>query len=262
MKIQVSNLSKRYAMRTVLHRMNLAIADGEFVALVGASGSGKSTFLRLLSGLEAPDEGQISLDDELLLGLNGHARVMFQEARLLPWRSVIDNVTLGLPSEERFRGPELLDLVGIGDRARDWPTVLSGGQRQRVALARALASNPALLLLDEPLASLDALTRLEMQKLIEQLWLQRRFSAVLVTHDCAEATALADRALVLEGGDIRAELPMPLPRPRRRNSAEFVAIEEQLLSLILGRVDSDHQRSTVSRNGASYKSVTPAAARG
>ena len=261
MRIQVSNLSKRYGERTVLGCMSLTIADGEFVALVGSSGAGKSTFLRMLSGLESADEGEVLCDGERLSAINARARMMFQEARLLPWRTVIDNVTLGLLSEERYRGQEVLDLVGVGDRAGDWPNVLSGGQRQRVALARALASNPALLLLDEPLASLDALTRLEMQKLIEQLWLQRRFSAVLVTHDCAEAAALADRALVLESGHICAEVPIPLPRPRRRDNHEFVALEEQLLSFILGRAQSNHHGPASSSNGVIIGPAVPATAR-
>jgi len=257
MRIAVDNLSKSYAQRTVLHRTNLTIADGEFVALVGASGSGKSTFLRLLSGLETPDEGQILLDGQRLRGLDPRVRMMFQEARLLPWRSVIDNVTLGLSPTEKYRGSEVLDLVRIGDRANDWPTVLSGGQRQRVALARALASNPTLLLLDEPLASLDALTRMEMQKLIEQVWELRHFGAVLVTHDCAEAAALADRALVLEDGTIRAGVPISLPRPRRRDSREFVAIEEQLLALILGRVVSDHRQQLNSTHDRAIEVTFP-----
>jgi sulfonate transport system ATP-binding protein len=233
MRIQISNLTKSYQARSVLHDINLSIADGEFVAVVGASGSGKSTLLRLLAGLERPDAGGILLDSRPARGLNHDARIMFQDARLLPWRRVIDNVTLGLDRSERSRAEEALRKVGLPDREHDWPAILSGGQRQRVALARALASSPRLMLLDEPLASLDALTRIEMQRLIEDLWLENGFSAVLVTHDCAEAVALADRVLMLEAGTIRAEVRVPLARPRDRADRQFAALEGQVLHRIL-----------------------------
>jgi sulfonate transport system ATP-binding protein len=126
-------------------------------------------------------------------------------------------------------------MVGLPDRHRDWPAILSGGQRQRVALARALASDPRLMLLDEPLASLDALTRIEMQHLIEKLWLKNHFTAVLVTHDCAEAVALADRILLLEQGGIAMELRVPLRRPRDRGERQFAVLESQVLRRILDR---------------------------
>jgi sulfonate transport system ATP-binding protein len=213
MRIQTSGLAKHYAARPVLHAIDLTIQSGEFVAIVGASGSGKSTLLRLLAGLERPDSGGVLMDGHPVRGLNRDARVMFQDARLLPWRRVIDNVALGLDRTGRSRALEALRKVGLTDRDGEWPAILSGGQRQRVALARALASSPRLLL-DEPLASLDALTRIEIQRLIEDLWLENGFSAVLVTHDCAEAVALADRVLMLEHGTIAMEVRVPLPRPR------------------------------------------------
>jgi sulfonate transport system ATP-binding protein len=241
MQIQISNLAKSYDGVAVLRDINLSIPTGEFVAIVGASGSGKSTLLRLLAGLENPDEGSILRDNQHTFGLDRDTRVMFQDARLLPWRRVIDNVTLGLERAERERGVEALKKVGLPNRDRDWPAILSGGQRQRVALARALASNPRLMLLDEPLASLDALTRIEMQRLIEELWLENGFTAVLVTHDCAEAVALADQVLMLEHGTIAMELRVPLPRPRDRGDRQFAALEGQVLHRILGR---DEQSST------------------
>jgi sulfonate transport system ATP-binding protein len=233
MRIQISGLTKGYETRSVLRDVNLSMAEGEFVAIVGASGSGKSTLLRLLAGLERPDAGRMLLDNRQARGLNRDARIMFQDARLLPWRRVIDNVSLGLDRTERSRAIAALKKVGLPDRERDWPAILSGGQRQRVALARALASNPHLMLLDEPLASLDALTRIEMQCLIEDLWLENGFSAVLVTHDCAEAVALADRVLMLEGGTIAMEVRVPLPRPRDRGDRQFAALEGQVLHRIL-----------------------------
>ena len=233
MRIQISGLTKGYETRSVLRDVNLTIADREFVAIVGASGSGKSTLLRLLAGLERADAGGILLDNRPARGLNHNARIMFQDARLLPWRRVIDNVTLGLERTERSRAVEALKKVGLPDRHSDWPAILSGGQRQRVALARALASNPRLMLLDEPLASLDALTRIEMQRLIEDLWMENGFTAVLVTHDCAEAVALADRVLILEGGTIAAEVRVALARPRDRGDRQFAALEGQVLHRIL-----------------------------
>jgi sulfonate transport system ATP-binding protein len=234
MRIQISNLSKSYDARPVLRDINLSIASGEFVAVVGSSGSGKSTLLRMLAGLENPDAGSVLLDGKHMPGLNRDARIMFQDARLLPWRRVIDNVRLGLARSEHDRAVDALRKVGLPDRDRDWPAILSGGQRQRVALARALASNPRLMLLDEPLASLDALTRIEMQRLLEQVWLKERFTAILVTHDVGEAIALAERIVLIEQGAIAADVGVDLPRPRHRGDPKFGALEEQILSRLLG----------------------------
>ena len=144
---------------------------------------------------------------------------MFQDAALLPWLSVLENVLLATPrgSDRRQVARAALEQVGLATREREWPLVLSGGQRQRVALARALASAAELILFDEPLGALDALTRLEMQNLIERLWLESRFSAVLVTHDVEEAVALADRVLVMEGGKLIFETAVDLERPRARS---------------------------------------------
>ena len=136
-------------------------------------------------------------------GADDRVRIMFQDARLLPWKSVLDNVALGLPRRERAQAAAVLRQVGLGDRGGDWPAQLSGGQRQRVALARALVHRPGLLLLDEPLGALDALTRIDMQQLIETLWRRDGFTSVLVTHDVGEAVALADRILVLDEGGWR-----------------------------------------------------------
>jgi sulfonate transport system ATP-binding protein len=217
----------------VLHGLNFDVAAGEFVALVGRSGCGKSTLLRLIAGLE---RGSSTRAITLIGGGRpdpASIRMMFQDARLLPWARVLDNVTLGLTGPEaRERGLAALADVGLAERAQDWPATLSGGQRQRVALARALVHAPRLLLLDEPLGALDALTRLEMQSLIERLWQQHRFTAVLVTHDVAEAVALADRVLLLEDGQLAQDTPVHLPRPRQRD-AGFAAQEQGLLAHLL-----------------------------
>ena len=225
-------LSRRYGERTVLDDIDLSIAPGEFVAVVGRSGCGKSTLLRLIAGLEAADGGAVEVDAGKGRG-EDNTRLMFQEARLLPWKRVLDNVALGLQGGA-VRAQEALATVGLASRARDWPAVLSGGQRQRVALARALVHAPRLLLLDEPLGALDALTRIEMQRLIETLWRRQGFTAVLVTHDVQEALALADRVLVVDGGRIAHDIPVALPRPRERGSADFASLERELLGRVLG----------------------------
>lgn len=235
-RIRFDRLSKAYATRQVLNDVNLDIEAGEFVAIVGRSGCGKSTLLRLLAGLEQPGAGGIALDGEPLQQTHGELRLMFQDARLLPWRTVVDNVALGLPgSRADVRRAALAALadVGLADRADEWPSRLSGGQRQRVALARALVHRPRLLLLDEPLGALDALTRIEMHQLIERLWLAQGFTALLVTHDVAEAVALADRVLLIEDGSIALDLRVPLARPRERGSADFAALEDDVLRRVL-----------------------------
>lgn len=231
--INTTQLIKRYGEREVLHGLNLAIEPGEFVAVVGRSGCGKSTFLRLLAGLEPPTAGSISLDKKPSSGINPDVRIMFQDARLLPWRTVIQNVALGLPGDSHAAALGALREVGLADRADEWPANLSGGQRQRVALARALVHQPRLLLLDEPLGALDALTRIEMQCLIERLWLRHNFTVLLVTHDVAEAVTLGDRVVLIEQGSITLDLEIDLPRRRSRGTAEFAALEGQVLAKVL-----------------------------
>ncbi|KAB8045223.1 ATP-binding cassette domain-containing protein [Janthinobacterium aquaticum] len=227
--LALSNLSKSYDERRVLKDVQLHLEAGEFVAIVGRSGCGKSTLLRSIAGLESVDEGSVTVGSGTLAP---EVRIMFQEARLLPWKSVLDNVALGLP---RAKGAAAAALwtVGLAERAEDWPSALSGGQKQRVALARALVHEPQLLLLDEPLGALDALTRIEMQQLIESLWQARGFTAVLVTHDVAEAVALADRVLLIEDGEITLDQAVDLPRPRQRGSAQFAALEQSILQRVL-----------------------------
>jgi sulfonate transport system ATP-binding protein len=233
--VDARGLSKRYGARDVLNDVGLTIAPGEFVAIVGRSGCGKSTLLRLLAGLEAADTGQITLDSDARVSHQADIRIMFQDARLLPWKRVLDNVALGLGGRDvRERAREALSQVGLYDRAKDWPAVLSGGQRQRVALARALVHTPRLLLLDEPLGALDALTRIEMRGLIERLWQRHGFTALLVTHDVTEAVALADRVVLIEDHRIALDERVPLPRPRARGAA-FDAIEDRVLQRVLSK---------------------------
>lgn len=232
-KISLQNLGKSFGQVPVLSNINLDIQPGEFVAIVGRSGCGKSTLLRLIAGLETPTSGEIRLDARPLIGLNREARIMFQEARLLPWKRVLENVAIGSKRQGKQYGLLALNQVGLGDRARAWTTQLSGGQRQRVALARALISQPRLLLLDEPLGALDALTRIEMQQLIETLWQEQKFTAILVTHDVEEAVYLADRVIVIEQGQIHLDVAIDLLRPRRSGSPEFARVKSQILDRIL-----------------------------
>jgi sulfonate transport system ATP-binding protein len=233
--IEATALHKAFTTRQVLLGVDVTIAPGEFVAIVGQSGCGKSTLLRLMAGLDTPNAGVVALAGEPPRPGSPLVRMMFQDARLLPWRRVIDNVALGLTGERRAEAEAALEEVGLAERAGDWPSILSGGQRQRVALARALASRPQVLLLDEPLGALDALTRLEMQGLIERVWREHGFTAVLVTHDVEEAVALADRIIVLSAGQIALDLHVDLPRPRDHADHRFTELKAITLDEVLGR---------------------------
>ncbi|MFD1803029.1 aliphatic sulfonates ABC transporter ATP-binding protein [Mixta tenebrionis] len=233
--VGLQNVGKRFGDRAILQGIDLHIPSGQFVAVVGRSGCGKSTLLRLLAGLEAASEGELLAGQAPLASAQEETRLMFQDARLLPWKRVIDNVGLGLRGDWRAAAMQALEAVKLADRAGEWPAALSGGQRQRVALARALIHRPGLLLLDEPLGALDALTRIEMQALVEEIWQQQNFTVLLVTHDVSEAVALADRVLLIEDGRIGLDLTIDLPRPRRRGSARLAGLEEQVLERVMRR---------------------------
>ena len=223
---RIRNLTRRFGPANaipVLDALDLDIQPGEFVALLGASGSGKTTLLRTLAGLDpVPEDAVVALPQPVA--------VAFQQPLLLPWKSVWRNVALGLPgSDARARAEAALAEVGLSHRLDAWPATLSGGEAQRAALARALVREPGLLLLDEPFAALDALTRLRMHTLVLDLWAQHRPATLLVTHDVDEAVALADRVLVLEGGRIVLDLPNDAARPRSRATASFAALRARLL---------------------------------
>jgi sulfonate transport system ATP-binding protein len=233
-RVAVKSLFKSYDGRDILKSVDLTLEPGEFVAVVGRSGCGKSTLLRLIAQLETADHGALTFGDG---DHRPETRIMFQDSRLLPWKRVLQNVALGLPKKNN--AVQALGQVGLAERANEWPAVLSGGQRQRVALARALIHDPELLLLDEPLGALDALTRIEMQQLIESLWQQRGFTALLVTHDVQEAIALADRVVLIEDGRITLDERIALARPRARGSLAFAQLEERILSRVLQQPQSE-----------------------
>ena len=235
--LNINQLKKSYGELEVLSNVNLQVAAGEFVAIVGKSGCGKSTLLRHIAGLEQATAGEIEQNNTVVKGLNRDSRVMFQEDRLLPWQTVLENVGVGLGLKKGWEEKAFwaLKQVGLEERANDWPSILSGGQKQRVALARALAAQPSLLLLDEPLGALDALTRMEMQSLIEELWKKQKFTVILITHDVSEAITLADRVILIEKGSIKMDLKISLHRPRNRANPEFTELEGKVLSSILGK---------------------------
>ncbi|MDA9532417.1 ATP-binding cassette domain-containing protein [Bradyrhizobium sp. CCBAU 25338] len=237
--LSIRGLRKSFGANEVLRGIDLHIPAGQFVAIVGKSGCGKSTLLRLIAGLDEIDAGSISFGGDVQ---PEDIRVMFQEPRLLPWARVLANVEVGLgrdraSSDAHARAEKALGEVGLADKRDQWPSVLSGGQKQRVALGRALVSRPRVLAFDEPLGALDALTRISMQRLLERVWRDQGFTAILVTHDVSEAVALADRVLVIEEGRIAHDVTVDTARPRARGSAELASLEGSILSHLLSADD-------------------------
>lgn len=234
--VNLSNISKSFADKEVLKNIDLQVNPGDFIAIVGKSGCGKSTLLRIIAGLEEISSGSLTVHGEELCGRNKIAKIMFQDGRLLPWKKVYDNVGLGLKDDsQKQQIAKILEQVGLADRSKAWPAELSGGQKQRVALARALIHEPQLLLLDEPLGALDALTRIEMHELIENLWREKQLTAILVTHDVEEAVALANRVILIEEGEIVMDLPIRLPYPRQRENPLYSKLVSQILHRIMGK---------------------------
>jgi sulfonate transport system ATP-binding protein len=222
--VHIEGLSREFGGRRVLDGLNLDIRRGEFVALLGASGAGKTTLLRIVGALDRADSGTVLVPEA--------RTIVFQEPRLVPAKRALANVIVGLPrtTASRERGKRALAEVGLGGHARAWPHTLSGGEAQRVALARALVREPELLLLDEPFAALDALTRLRMQDLVGELCHLHRPAVLLVTHDVDEAVRLADRVAVLRDGRLITDEVVTAQRPRDAADPAFGLLRRGLLA--------------------------------
>jgi NitT/TauT family transport system ATP-binding protein len=246
-KLVIEHVSKWFhTTRTNVHALddvNLDVREGEFVCLLGPSGCGKSTLLDIIAGLTMPDAGQVLADDQLVQGPGRHRLVMFQESALFPWLNVFGNVMFGLR-----RAPDLslaqrleiaeyhLQLVGLAKFSKAYVHELSGGMKQRVALARSLAPDPRVLLMDEPFASLDGLTREQLYMDVQRIWQDRRKTILLVTHNVREAVCLGDRVVLMSPspGRIREEFSIGLPRPRDINTAEVAGLSHRITSALRG----------------------------
>ncbi|WP_374300196.1 ABC transporter ATP-binding protein [Paracoccus sp. (in: a-proteobacteria)] len=238
--VSLRHLTKSFTLNgqplPVLRNLSLDIRGGESLAIVGPSGCGKTTLLRLLAGLESADGGQVLIDGAPVTGVGTERAVIYQEPRLLPWLTVLENVAFGLEvrglprNAAQDRARRHIRLVGLSDFETAYPRQLSGGMAQRVGIARALAVQPEILLLDEPLGALDAMTKLTMQEELARIWHEEKVTMILVTHDLEEAIFLADRVLVLSAdGTPHAVIPVNLPRPRDRNTGDFVRMRRMLM---------------------------------
>jgi NitT/TauT family transport system ATP-binding protein/sulfonate transport system ATP-binding protein len=241
-EVTIHDLAKSFALNgqrlQVLKDLNLNIEPGQSLAIVGASGSGKTTLLRVLAGLETADDGKVLIDGEPIRGVGTERAVIFQEPRLLPWLTVLDNVAFGLETQgvdkeqAKTRARHYIRLVGLQEFETAYPRQLSGGMAQRVGIARALTVQPEILLLDEPLGALDAMTKITMQEELARIWHDEKVTMILVTHDLEEAIFLADRVLVLpkQRGAAPRLIEVDLPRPRNRNEPGFVDMRRRLMA--------------------------------
>ncbi|MBC2835143.1 ABC transporter ATP-binding protein [Paragemmobacter straminiformis] len=241
-EVTIRDLSKSFTLNgrrlNVLRGIDLAVGGGSSLAIVGPSGCGKTTLLRVLAGLEEPDAGEVLVDGSPVHGIGHQRAVIFQEPRLLPWLTVLDNVAFGLEvrgtprRDAREKALRYIRLVGLAGFETAFPRQLSGGMAQRVGIARALTVQPEILLLDEPLGALDAMTKLTMQEELARIWQEESVTMVLVTHDLEEAIFLADRVLVLSKDSAIPPrlIDIDLPRPRDRSAPAFVELRKTLMA--------------------------------
>ena len=243
--LQLNHVSKSFAkvekegITNALGNIDLTMHDGEFISLVGTSGCGKSTILRLIAGLIPPTMGTLMVNGEEITGPDPSRGMVFQKPTLFPWLTVEKNISFSLQMQNKFKGNEeeverMLKVIGLEEFRDDYPGQLSGGMAQRVALVRTLINHPKILLLDEPLGALDAFTRMNMQDEILDIWKKRKQLVVMVTHDVDEAIYMGTRVIAMEAnpGQIKADIPIELPYPRDRSSAEFVGYRNQILGLL------------------------------
>ena len=251
-KLFLEHISKSFQTSSLtvhaLDDVTLHIAEGEFVCLVGPSGCGKSTLLNIIAGLDRPDRGLVQADGQTIAGPGPHRLMMFQEAALFPWLTVLGNVLFGLKlsnglnaAERQERAEYFLELVGLKRFMHSNVHELSGGMKQRVALARSLAPNPSVLLMDEPFGALDALTREQLYGDIQRIWSQHRKTIVFVTHNVREAVCLGDRVILFSPnpGRIREEFAIPLPRPRDINSVDLARYATEITRVLKGYVQTE-----------------------
>lgn len=243
--LAIQDLSKAYAIDgrslPVLENISLDVRPGEFVSIVGASGCGKSSLLRLIVGLENDYSGRILLDGQVVTGTSLERGIVFQDHRLFPWKTVEENVALALKNQKLSRAEKRelvadhLELVGLTGFEQAYPHQLSGGMAQRAAIARALITRPKVLLLDEPFGALDALTRVRLQHELQRIWVQQRSTMIMVTHDVEEALYLGDRVIVMDArpGRIRHEVRVDLPHPRERGAPLLTKLKEELLAELM-----------------------------
>ena len=255
--VEIKNVTKIFRRNdeaetlTALDRVNLQIEPGEFVSIVGSSGCGKSTLLRIVAGLEKPTIGEVACDGEVITGTSEKRGLVFQNHALFPWLTVWDNILFGLRSTGRLKekkelAAQLLEQVGLTQFKKSYPNQLSGGMSQRIALARALATEPDVLLLDEPLGALDAFTRMNIQDALIDLWKTRKKTMILITHDVDEAIYLSQKVIIMSPrpGRVIDELKIDMNYPRNRSDANFTYYR----NYILHKLDLAHQENAIEYN--------------
>jgi sulfonate transport system ATP-binding protein len=238
--LEVRGVTRRFGDLVALQDTSLSVDEGEFVAIVGASGCGKTTLLRLIAGLDQDYAGGIALNGQRIAGTSLERGVVFQEPRLLPWLTLWDNVAIALdnaplsPAEKKSAIAVQIALVGLTGFEKTYPAALSGGMAQRAAIARALVGHPSILLLDEPLGALDAITRMRLQEELLRIWRHEGVSMILVTHDVEEAVFLSQKIVVMDShpGRVTTSIKVDLPPPRDRSSAEFGAIKREVFDAL------------------------------
>ena len=266
MRVVLKRVHKSFAQKgqrvQVLHDINFSIEEGEFVCVIGPSGCGKSTLISLIAGLEFPDTGQVFVDSKAVEGPSKDRLVVFQEAALFPWLTVLENVEFGLKiagagqKERREKALEGIKLVHLSRFVNAYPHQLSGGMRQRAAIARALVMDPRILLMDEPFAALDAQTRQMLQEELQEIWQKTKKTVLFVTHNVREATFLSDRVLEITArpGTVKNEYPIHIPRPRREQDPALLTVQTKIMGslkdeiqkVVKEQLDIDYQ---VSKSG-------------